>query len=149
MVYVEWNNRNKAAFTTFPEILKFSTQPPDNYGEAPYHRFLTRSLSTLTRATRTPTDEVMQLLRTFVLGPDPGDHAGRDAQVQRVRDAAIAVEDDEDEASGVVSWSTLHWSVADLIVAVDAQGDGPAQPVLLQVMEKFEAVNADDTASWC
>ena len=74
-----------------------------------YHRLLTRSLSTLTRAARIPTDDILQLFRKIVLGRDPREHAGRDAHVQRVWDAAIAVEDDDDEAlDAVVVWTPVH-----------------------------------------
>ena len=74
MVHVEWNSGKKAAFTTVPEDLKFRGQPLDNSGVALYQRPLTRSLSTLTRAARSPTDEVSRLLRTIVPGRDPCDH---------------------------------------------------------------------------
>ena len=76
MVHVEWNTGKKAAFTSVPEDLKFSGQPLDNGGVAPYQRPLTRSLSTLTRAARSPTDEGSRLLRTIVPGRAPREHAG-------------------------------------------------------------------------
>ena len=122
MVHVEWNSGKKAAFTAVPEDLKFPVQPVDNGGVALYQRLLTRSLSTLTRGARSPTDEVLRPLRTIVPSRDPRDHAGRDAQAQRVRDAAIAVADDDDEApeAAIVSDSSSHRSVGDLIVDVDA-----------------------------
>ena len=133
MVHVEWNIEKKAVFPV-PDDIKFPTRPPDHGGEALYHKLLTRSPSTLTRVAHTPTDEVMQLLSTIARGRDPRDHAGRDAQVPRVRDAAIGVEDDDDEAldAVVVSESRSQRSVADLIVDVDAHDDGPARFVLLQ-----------------
>ena len=59
MVNVEWNSGKKAAFTAVPEVLKFPAQLVDNGGEALYQRLLTRSLSTLTRAARSSTDEVL------------------------------------------------------------------------------------------
>ena len=100
MVHVEWNSGKKAAFTVVPEDFKFPGQPLDNPGVAPYQRLLTRSLSTLTCAARSPTDEVSRLLRTIVPGRDPREHAGRDAEAQRLRDAAIAAADDDIEAPG-------------------------------------------------
>ena len=90
MVHVEWNNGKKAAFTALPEDFKFPGQPLDNSSVALYQRLLTRSLSTLTRAARSPTDDVSWLLRTIVPGMDPRQYAGRDAQAERVRDVAIA-----------------------------------------------------------
>ena len=98
MVHVEWNSGKKATFTAVPEDLNLQAQLVDNGGVAVYQRLLTRSLSTLTRAARSPTDEVVRLLRIIVPGRDPRDHACRDAQAQRVRDAAIAVPDVDDEA---------------------------------------------------
>ena len=75
MGHVEWNSGNKAAFTDVPEDLKFPSQQVDNRDEALCQRLLTRSLSTLTRAARSPTDEVVWPLRTIVPGRDPRDHA--------------------------------------------------------------------------
>ena len=68
-----------------------------------------------------------------------------------MRDAAIAVEDDDDEAldAVVVSESSSHRSVVDLIVDVNAKDDGSAPVVLLQEMEEFEVVNVDAAASGC
>ena len=151
MVHVEWNSGKKAAFTAVPEDFKFPGQPLDNGGVALYHRLLTRSLSTLKRAARSPTDEVSRLLRTIVPGRDPREHAGRDAQAQRVRDAAIAVADDDDEApeAAIVSDSSSHRSVADLIVDVDAQDDEPPRVVLLQEMEEYEVVSLEDDSMDC
>ena len=122
MVHVEWNSGKKAAFHAVPEDLKFPAQPVDNGGVALYQRPLTRSLSTLTRAARSPTDEVLWPLRTIVPGRDPRDHARRDAEAQPLGDAAIAVADDDDEApeAAIVSDSSSHPSVGDLIVDVDA-----------------------------
>ena len=135
----------------FRRTSKFLTRPPNNHAEALYRRLLTRPLSTLTSAACTPTDDVLQLLRTIVPGRDPREHAGRDAQVQRVQDAAIAVDDDEDQAlhAIVVSESSSPRSVADLIVDVDDQDDGLAPVVLLQEMEEFEVVSVSDGASGC
>ena len=151
MVHVEWNSGKNAACTAVPEDLKFPGQPLDNGGVALYQRPLTRSLSTLTRAARPPTDEVSRLLRTIVPGRDPREHAGRDAQPQRVRDAAIAVADDDDEApeSAIVSDSSSHRSVGDLIVDVDTQDDEPPPVVLLQEMEEYEVVSLEDDSMDC
>ena len=151
MVHVEWNSGKKAAFTAVPEDLKFPGQPLDNGGVALFQRLLTRSLSTLTRGARSPTDEVSRLLRTIVLGRDPREHAGRDAQAQRVRDAAIAVADDDNEGleAAIVSDSSSHRSVGDLIVDVDAQDDEPPAVVLLQEMEEYEVVNLEDDSMDC
>ena len=103
MVRVEWNTGKKTALTAVSDDINFPTRPRVNGGEALYHGLLARSLSTLTRAARTLTDEVMQLFRTILPRLDPRDHAGRDAQVQQVRDAAIVVEDDDDEALDAVA----------------------------------------------
>ena len=146
MVHVDWNNGKKAAFTAVPQDLKFPGQPLDNGGVALYQRLLTRPLSTLTRAARSPSDEVSRLLRTIVPARDPREHAGRDAQAQRVRDAAIAVAGDDDEAleAAIVSDSSSHWSVGDLIVDVDADDDEPPPVVPLQEMEECEVVSPED-----
>ena len=151
MVHVEWNGGKKAAFTAVPEDLKFPMQPVDNGSEALYQRRLTRSLSTLTSAARSPTDEVLWLLRTMVPGTDPRDHADRDAQAQQVRDAAIVVADDDDETpeATIVSDSSSHRSVGDLIVGVDAQDHVPPPVVLLQEMEEFEVVSLEDDPMDC
>ena len=153
MVHVEWNGGKKAAFTAVLEDLKFPGQPRDNGGVALYQRLLTRSLSTLTRAARAPTDEVSRLLRTIVPGRDPREHehAGRDAQAQRVRDAAIAVADDDDEApeAAIVSDSSSHRSVGDLIVDVDAQDDEPPPVVVLQEIEEYQVVSPEDDSMDC
>ena len=151
MVHVEWNSGKKAAFTAVPEDLKFRGQPLDNGSVALYQRLLTRSLSTLTRAARSPTDEVSRLLRTIVPGRDPREHVGRDAQAQRVRDVAIAVADDDDEdpEAAIVSDSSSHRSVGDLIVDVDAQDDEPPHVVLLQEMEEYEVVSLEDDSMDC
>ena len=151
MVHVEWNSGKKAAFTAIPEDLKFPVQPVDNGGEALYQRLFTRYLSTLTRAARSPTDQVLWLLRTIVPGRDLRDHAGRDAQAQWVRNAAIAAADDDDEAPevAIVSDSSSHRSLGDLIVDVDAQDDEPPPVVLLQEMEEFEVVSLEDDPMDC
>ena len=151
MVHVEWSSGKKAAFAAVPKDLKFLAQPVDNGGVAKYQRLLTRSLSTLTRAARSPTDEVLRLLRTVVPGRDPREHAGRDAQAQRVRDAAIAVADDDDEApeAAIVSDSSSHRFVGDLIVDVDAQDGEPPPVVVLQEMEEHEVMSLeDDSMDW-
>ena len=51
--------------------------------------------------------------------------------------------EDDNEAQDVVvvSESSSHRSMADLIVDVDAQDDGPPPVVLLQEMEEFEVVS--------
>ena len=147
LVHVEWNSGKKAAFTAVPEDLKFRGQPMDNGGVALYHTLLTRSLSTLTRAARSPTDELSQLLRTIVPGRDPREHAGRDAQAQRVRDAAI--DDNEAPEAAIVSDSSSHRSVGDLIVEVDAWDDEPPPVVLLQEMEEYEVVSLEDDSMDC
>ena len=146
MVHVEWDSGKKAAFTAVPEDLKFPGQPLDNGGVALYQRLLTRSLSTLTRAARSPNGEVSRLLRTIVPSRDSREHAGRDEQAQRVRDAAIAVAHDDNEApeAAIVSDSSSHRSVGDLIVDVDAQDDEPPSVVLLQEMEGYEVVSPQD-----
>ena len=151
MVHVEWNSGKKAAFTAVPEDLKFPAQSVDNGGVALYQRLLTRSLSTLTPAARSPTNEVLWLLRTIVPGKDPRDHAGRDAQAQRVRDAAIAVGDDDDEApdAAIVSDSSSHRYVGDLIVDVDAQDDEPPPVVLLQEMKEYDVVSLEEDPMDC
>ena len=151
MVHVEWNSEKKAAFTAVPEVLKFLAQPVDNGGVALYRRLLTGSPSTLTCAARSPTDEVLRLLRTIVPGRDPREHAGRDAQAQRVRDAAIAVAHDDDEApeAGLVLESSSHRYVGDLIVDVDAHDDEPPPVVLLQEMEEYEVVSLEDDSMEC
>ena len=151
MVHVEWNSGKKAAFTAVPQELKFPRQPLDNGGVALYQRLLTRSLSTLTRAARSPTDEVSLSLRTIVSGRDLREHAGQDAQAQRVRDAAIAVADDDDEApqAAIVSVSSSHRSVHEFIVDVDAQDDEPPPVVLLQEMEENEVVSLEDDSMDC
>ena len=151
MVRVEWNSGKKAAFTAVPEDLKFPAQPVDNGGVAVYQRPLTVSLSTLTRAARSPTDEVLRLLRTILPGRDPRDHAGRDAHPQRVWDAAIAAADDDDEApeAAIVSDSSSHRSVGDLIVDLDAQDDEPPHVVLLQEMEEYDVVGLEDDSMDC
>ena len=151
MVHVEWNNVKKTAFIAVPEHIEFPTRRTNNGGEALYHRLITRSLCTLTSAARTPADEVLRLLRTIVPGRDSGDHAGRDTQVHRVRDEAIAVEDDDDEVQDVVvvSESDAHRSVVDLIVDMDAQYDGRTRVVLLQAMEEFEVVSVGDDPMGC
>ena len=95
MVHVEWNSGHKAAFTPVVVDLKFPTRPPENGAEALYHKLVTKSLSTLTHATHTPTDDVLQLLRTIVSRRDIHKHAGRDAEVQWVRHV-VAVEDDDE-----------------------------------------------------
>ena len=151
MVHVEWNSGKKATFTAVPQDVKFPAQPVDNGAEALYQRVLTRSLSTLTREAHSPTDEVLWLLRAIVLGRDPHDHAGRDAQAQRVQDAAIAVANDDDEApeAAIVSDSSSHQSVGDLIVDMDAQDDEPPPVVLLQEVEEFEVVSLEDDPTDC
>ena len=151
MVHVEWNSGKKAALTVVPEDLTFPGQPLDNGGVASYQRLLTRSPSTLTRAARSPTDEFSRLWRTIVPGRDPREHAGRDAQAQRLRDAAIAVavDDDEPPEAAIVSDSSSHRSVVDLIVDVDAQDDEPPPVVLLQEMEEYEVVILEDDSMDC
>ena len=133
-------------FTAPPEDLKFPGQPLDNGGVALYQRLLTRSVSTLTPTACSPTDEVSHLLRTIVPGRDPREHAGRDAQAQQVRDAAIAVVDDDEEApeAAIFSDSSSHRFVGDLIVDVDAHDDEPPPFVLLQEMEEYEVVSLED-----
>ena len=146
MVHVEWKSGKKAAFTAVPADFKFPGQSLDNGSVALYQRLFTRSLSTLTRAARSPTDEVSRLLRTIVPGRDPREHASRNAQAHRVRDAAFAIADDDDEApeAAIVSDTTSHRSVGDLIVDVDAQDDEPPPVVLPQEMEEYEVVSLED-----
>ena len=71
MGHVESMSGQKATFSSVPEDIKISTPPSDNGAEPLYHTLLTRSLSTLTRAARTTTDGVLQLLRTMVPGATP------------------------------------------------------------------------------
>ena len=68
-----------------------------------------------------------------------------------MRDAAIAVSDDDDEGpeAAIVSDSSSHRSVGDLIVDVDAQDNEPPPVVLLQEMEEFEVVSLGDDPMDC
>ena len=70
-----------------------------------------------------------------------------------MRDAAIVVADDDNEApeAASVSDSSSHRSVGDfkLIVDVDAQDDEPPPVVLLQEMEECEVVSLEDDSMDC
>ena len=68
-----------------------------------------------------------------------------------MRDAAIAVADDDDEApeAAIVSDSRSHRSVGDLIVDVDAEDDEPPPVVLLQEMEEYQVVSLEDASIDC
>ena len=68
-----------------------------------------------------------------------------------MRDAALAVAHDDNEApeAAIVSDSSSHRSVGDLIVYVHAQGDEPPPVVLLQEMEEYEVVSLEDDSMDC
>ena len=89
--------------------------------------------------------EVLQLLRTIVLGQDPCDHLGRDTQLERMQEAAIPVEGDGDETIDVVDvWQCSHRFVAKLIVAVHAQDDGPPPVVVLAQVDELMVMSVGD-----
>ena len=136
MVHVEWNSGKNAAFNPVAEDIKFPTRGPDNGAEALHHKIVTRSLSTLTRGARCPKYNALQILRTIQPGRDRREHTGRDARAPCFPDAAIPVEDDDDEALVVfvVSESCSHRSVEHLMVDVDPHDNGPAPVVVLQGM---------------
>ena len=68
-----------------------------------------------------------------------------------MRDTAIAVADDDDEApeAAIVSDSCSHPSVGDLIVDLDAQDESPPPVVLLQEIKEYEVVSMEDDSMDC
>ena len=68
-----------------------------------------------------------------------------------MRDAAIAVADDDDEApeAAIVSDSSSHRSVGHLMVDVNAENDEPPPVVLLQEMEEYDVVSLEDDSMDC